>query len=78
MELGLAKEITDIAHIPGSYVKSDKYIEGRLWNEYGVPTITVEYVVNEIFPNKFSSEAVTLAVETYGNFIIQNALFFLN
>jgi len=77
MELGLAQEKTDLAHVPGSYVKADKYIEGRLWNEYGVPTITVEYVVNEIFPNKFSSEAVTLAVETYGNFIIQNALFFL-
>lgn len=78
MELGYAQKQTDITHIPGSYRKDSKYIEGRLWNEYGVPTITVEYVVNDIFPNKFSSEAVTLAVETYGNFIIQNALFFLN
>lgn len=77
MELGYAQEKTDLSHVPGSYIKSNKYIEGRLWNEYGVPTITVEYVVNEVFPNKFSSEAVTLAVETYGNFIIQNALFFL-
>lgn len=77
MEKGLSLKQTDLAKVPGSYVKSDKYIEGRIWNSYGIPTITVEYVVNEIFPNKNSSEAVTLAVETYGNFIIQNALFFL-
>jgi len=77
MELGLAQAQTDISHLPGSYVKSDKYIEGRIWNEYGVPTITVEFSVNSTFPAKFSSESMTLAVETYSNFIIQNALFFL-
>ena len=77
MALGLSEKRTKIDKIPGKYVKSDKYIEGRIWNSYGIPTITVEYVVNSVFPNKNSSEAVTLAVETYGNFVVQNALYFL-
>ena len=76
-ELGCAKENTILTHVPGSYTKSDKYIEGRLWNEYGVPTITVEFVNNENFPIAYSSECMTIAVETYLNFIIQNALFYL-
>ena len=76
-ELGFAKENTSLSHVPGSYTKSDKYIEGRLWNEYGVPTITVEFVNNGNFPIAYSSECMTIAVETYLNFIIQNALFYL-
>lgn len=77
MELGLSEKLSDIAKVPGSYTKSDKYIEGRIWNSYGIPTITVEYVVNSTFPNKNTTEGMTLAVETYGNFIVQNALYFL-
>lgn len=77
LELGVSKENTDLSHVPGSYTKSDKYIEGRIWNEYGVPTITVEYVSNSNFPVAYSSECMTIAVETYINFIIQNALFYL-
>lgn len=77
LELGCAQEETDLSHVPGSYTKSDKYIEGRIWNEYGVPTITVEYVSNSNFPLAYSSECMTIAVETYINFVIQNALFYL-
>lgn len=77
VELGCSTEVTDLAHVPGSYTKSDKYIEGRIWNQYGVPTITVEHVVNTNFPAIYSGECMTLAVENYSNFIIQNALFFL-
>lgn len=79
MELGYAKQKTDMTKIPGSYAKSDKYLEGRIWNSYGVPTITVEYVTtpSSPFPYGYSSEALTLAVETQMNFIIQNALYFL-
>lgn len=77
MELGYAHEITDMTHLPGSYTKSDKYIEGRLWNSYGVPTITVEYVTDGLLPQNYSSEAMTAAVETFINFVIQNALFFI-
>ena len=77
MELGFAKADTSLTHVPGSYTKADKYIEGRIWNEYKVPTITVEYVNNSNFPLAYSSECMTMAVETYINFIIQNALFYL-
>lgn len=77
MEMGYAKENTSLSHVPGSYTKSDKYIEGRIWNEYKVPTITVEYVNNSNFPSAYSSDCMTMAVETYINFIIQNALFYL-
>lgn len=69
----------DLRKIPDSYVKGSQYLEGRIWNEFGVPTITVEYVTTAAsdFPDGKSSEGVTLAVETQMNFIIQNALFFL-
>lgn len=77
MEMGVCKENTSLSHVPGSYTKSDKYIEGRIWNEYKVPTITVEYVNNSNFPIAYSDACMTLAVETYINFIIQNALFYL-
>lgn len=78
-ELGYGTNITDLSKVPGSYIKSDKYLEGRIWNSYGVPTITVEYVTsNGIgFPGATTSEAMTAAVETQMNFIIQNALYFL-
>ena len=79
LELGYAQQKTDLSKVPGSYTKSDKYLEGRIWNSYGVPTITVEYVTSSGhgFPEASSSEAMTAAVETQMNFIIQNALYFL-
>ena len=79
MQLGYAQKDTDLSKVPGSYVKSDKYLEGRIWNSYGVPTITVEYVTSSGhgFPEGTSSAAMTAAVETQMNFIIQNALYFL-
>ena len=79
ISLGYAQFDTDLSKVPGSYTKSSKYLEGRIWNEFGVPTITVEYVTTAAspFPYGYSSEATTLAVETQMNFIIQNALFFL-
>ena len=79
MALGSAQKETNLSKVPGSYVKSDKYLEGRIWNSYGVPTITVEYVTSSGsgFPKATTSEALTAAVETQMNFIIQNALYFL-
>ena len=78
-ELGYGLGVTDLSKVPGSYTKSDKYLEGRVWNSYGIPTITVEYVTSTGigFPAASSSEAMTAAVETQMNFIIQNALYFL-
>ena len=79
MELGYTGQITDLTKVPGSYTKGSMYFEGRIWNEYGIPTITVEYVTTakSKFPTVFSDKCMTLAVETYMNFIIQNALFYL-
>ncbi len=77
MELGLCEKVPNIEKIPGGYYKSSKYLEGRIWNEFGVPTITVEHVINSTFPQRFSEQCLTLGVETYGNFIIQNALFYI-
>lgn len=79
IELGYAQFDTDLSKVPGSYTKSDQYLEGRIWNEYGVPTITVEYVTSagHGFPEGTTTQAMTAAVETQMNFIIQNALYFL-
>ena len=77
MALGLCEQVPNMEKIPGKYYKSSKYLEGRIWNEFGVPTITVEHVINSTFPDRFSEEGFTLGVETYGNFLIQNALFFI-
>ena len=77
MKIGLCEKVPNIEKIPGSYYKASMYLEGRIWNEFDVPTITVEHVINSTFPDRFSEDGFTLAVETYGNFLIQNALFFI-
>ena len=79
MELGYTTKFTPLEKVPGSYTKGSMYFEGRIWNEYGIPTITVEYVTTPAskFPKVFSDKCMTLAVETYMNFIIQNSLFYL-
>ena len=76
-EMGLCEEMPNINKLPGRYHKSSVYLEGRIWNEFGIPTITVEHVVNSKFPHRNSTEGLTLGVETYGNFLLQNALFFI-
>ena len=74
---GYTAQSTSLIKIPGSYTKSSIYLEGYIYNEFDVPTITVEYTTNSKTPTAYSSECMTLAVETYINFIIQNSLFFL-
>lgn len=76
-ELGYAKENSDLSKVPGSYAKGSQYFEGRIWNQYKVPTITVEYLTTSNFPSEYTDKCMTLAVETYINFIIQNALFYI-
>lgn len=79
IDLGYAHFDTDLSKVPGSYTKGSQYLEGRIFNAFGVPSITIEYVTtaDNLFPFGYSSEATTLAVETQMNFIIQNALFYL-
>lgn len=76
-ELGYGGTRKDLSKVPGSYTKSSPYFEGRIWNEFGVPTITVEYLTTSTFPKQYTSACMTLAVETYLNFMIQNSLFYL-
>lgn len=76
-ELGYGGTMKDLSKVPGSYVKGNQYFEGRIWNEFGVPTITVEYLTTQNFPAPYSDACMTLAVETYINFIIQNGLFYI-
>ena len=75
--LGYAGTYTDLSRVPGSYTKGSQYFEGRIWNQYGVPTITVEYLTTARFPAEYTDKCMTLAVETYINFIIQNGLFYI-
>ena len=77
LELGYATKYSDLSRVPGSYQKGNQYFEGRIWNQYKVPTITIEYLTTTNFPAEFSNKCMTLAVETYINFIVQNGLFFL-
>jgi len=79
MELGYTDKFTDLTKVPGSYAKGSQYFEGRIWNKYKIPTITVEYVTtpSSSFPKVFTDKCMTLAVETYMNFIIQNSLFYI-
>ena len=66
-----------LAAINGKYASS-RTLQACLWNEYGSPPITVEYMnfTSGKSPKKGSAEGLSMAVEIFGNFIIQNALFF--
>jgi len=79
MELGHIGKTPSIAKIPGSYSKGSQYLEGIIWNRFKVPTITVEHADYKSADSRFGSGSeVTLACEVYGNFIIQNALYYCN
>ena len=76
-ELGYGGTMKDLSKVPGSYTKGSQYFEGRIWNQYGVPTITIEHLTTQYFPKEYTNECMTLAVETYINFVIQNGLFYI-
>jgi hypothetical protein len=67
-----------LAAINGKYASS-RTLQACLWNEYGIPPITVEYMnfTSGKSPKKGSAEGLSMAAEIFGNFIIQNAHFFL-
>ena len=70
---GLAKSPTVMTQIPGAYDKHDKYLQGYAWNRLGIPTLVCEHQ-NEAFAESHSALGLELAVEYYGNFMIQTAL----
>jgi len=63
----------------GKYSAS-RTLQSYLWNEHGISPITVEYMnfTSGKSPAKGSCDGLTMAVEIFGNFIIQNALCFAN
>ena len=77
MELDLTEEDTSLEKLPGTYRPTNPYFLGRVWNDYSVPYITVEHITNSQMPGQYTAECMTLAVENFINFIIQNALFFI-
>jgi len=70
---GLTNEPTDLSYIPGKYDKSDAYLQGYFYNHFGVPTLVAEHHHLRWYP-MHSAENMQLAVDFYGNFIIQTAL----
>ena len=66
-----------LAAMDGKYSAS-RTLQACLWNGYGIPPITVEYMnfTSGKSPKKGSAEGLSMAAEIFGNFIIQNALFF--
>ena len=63
----------DVHMIPGAYNKSDVFLQGYIWNNFGVPTLVVEHESVRYYP-AHSAENLQLAAEYYGNFMIQTAL----
>ncbi len=68
-----------LSAMDGKYSAS-RTLQSYLWNEHGIPPITVEYMnfTSGKSPAKGSCDGLTMAVEIFGNFIIQNALCFAN
>ena len=63
----------DVHMIPGAFNKSDVFLQGYIWNHFGVPTLVVEHEHLRYYP-MHSAENLQLAAEYYGNFMIQTAL----
>ncbi len=74
-----SEQYGNIAAIDGGYSKASS-IQSYLWQEHGIPPITVEYMnlTSGENPDKGSAEGLCMAVEIFGNFIIQNALYYLD
>jgi len=66
-----------LAAMDGKY-SAVRTLQSCLWNVYEIPPITVEYMnfTSGKSPAKGSAEGLSMAVEIFGNFIIQNALCF--
>ena len=67
----------NLGAVNGKYA-SARTLQAYLWNAHGIPPLTVEYMnfTSGKSPAKGSAEGLSMAVEIFGNFIIQNALFF--
>ncbi|MBO4410979.1 MAG: hypothetical protein J5794_02170, partial [Lachnospiraceae bacterium] len=68
----LSADPVDISRIPGALVKHDMYLQGYAWNQLGIPTLVVEHEHQNYAPSH-SALGLELAVEYYGNFLIETA-----
>ena len=68
----LSADPVDISRIPGALIKEDKYLQGYVWNHLGIPTLVVEHEHQNYAPSH-SAFGLELAVEYYGNFLIETA-----
>ena len=68
----LSKDPVDISRIPGALYKEDKYLQGFVWNHLGIPTLVVEHE-HQNYAEPHSALGLELAVEYYGNFLIETA-----
>ena len=68
----LSADPVDISRIPGGLYKDDKYLQGFVWNHLGIPTLVVEHEHQNYAP-MHSALGTELAVEYYGNFLIETA-----
>lgn len=68
-----------ITQVNGVYENAPRTLQGHLSHEHGIYSLTVEYMnftSGKNVPEKGSAEGLSMAVEIFGNFIIQNALFY--
>ena len=67
----------NLAAMDGKY-SSSRTLQAYLWNEHGIPPLTLEYMsfTSGKSPAKGSAEGLSMAVEILAAFVIQNALFY--
>jgi len=78
-ELGYVKELRSMKYVPGVYIKSQTTLQGRTYHDFKISSITVEHFMSTPgFPDGFSAEGMTWAVEAFANVVIQNAYFYVD
>lgn len=70
---GLTNEPTALTHVVGKYRKADRFLQGYIYNHYGIPAIICEHHHFRWYEHH-SAMSLQFAADFYGNFIIQTAL----
>ena len=70
---GLSNEPTALTHVVGKYHKSDRFLQGYFYNQFGVPALICEHHHHRWY-EQHSAMSLQFATDFYGNFIIQTAL----
>ena len=69
---GYEQNADDIRHVPGKYVKRTVFLQGYAYNVLGLSNIVIEHNRDRWYDHR-SEEALTHAVDCYGNFMIETA-----